>query len=581
MSPLNNRGPLMGSRVPSAGLRSLPPPRFGNRIASSGMPMRMPPLHPLLPISAFGLGGYRERLPPPPPPLRPGGGLSRPNGMLPLYPSGHRSCGMAPIPPPVRPRGVPHGPFMPWSRKMLSPQMMPPMRPKYTASNDTKIKATITVKKPNKEVIELKKPWMTDEIRNEIQKKNKLYAKAKKSKILADWTEFKDMRNKVTKMIREAKSDYVAKHPEQAHQYPIDEEPYDQRDENSVSTDEETSYCCEICDRDFPTGDALSEHNSTHVTCGIDGCTFTAYSQLVDKHINMQHLTGLYQRMKDLSTPEDIEKWIIERKKKYPTEANINLRKAEELEKSQRGEVIKQRSSNVQMKSKIAHKREKKRRKRLTRAARDAKNIDCTCTDETYRGIRPFRGIISDEENDEECSDNETMQTNLSEKITGYISDEDDIPQASETLKQCDANLPSTSAPVLSTLVADYKSGSESDDGPEEVPVKKIKMKDPRDDKITENIVPKTISSQVCEKSSDRKLRTDADNRSNKKVAAKHDKQKQEINQAAINNKNERIFHKYHNKLLEKLLARDIQHERNVICQCMKYIIQNNFFDSN
>ncbi|XP_067212769.1 FMR1-interacting protein NUFIP1 isoform X2 [Linepithema humile] len=517
MSPLNNRGPLMGSRVPSAGLRSLPPPRFGNRIASSGMPMRMPPLHPLLPISAFGLGGYRERLPPPPPPLRPGGGLSRPNGMLPLYPSGHRSCGMAPIPPPVRPRGVPHGPFMPWSRKMLSPQMMPPMRPKYTASNDTKIKATITVKKPNKE----------------------------------------------------------------AHQYPIDEEPYDQRDENSVSTDEETSYCCEICDRDFPTGDALSEHNSTHVTCGIDGCTFTAYSQLVDKHINMQHLTGLYQRMKDLSTPEDIEKWIIERKKKYPTEANINLRKAEELEKSQRGEVIKQRSSNVQMKSKIAHKREKKRRKRLTRAARDAKNIDCTCTDETYRGIRPFRGIISDEENDEECSDNETMQTNLSEKITGYISDEDDIPQASETLKQCDANLPSTSAPVLSTLVADYKSGSESDDGPEEVPVKKIKMKDPRDDKITENIVPKTISSQVCEKSSDRKLRTDADNRSNKKVAAKHDKQKQEINQAAINNKNERIFHKYHNKLLEKLLARDIQHERNVICQCMKYIIQNNFFDSN
>lgn len=56
---------------------------------------------------------------------------------------------------------------------------------------------------------------MTDEIRNEIQKKNKLYSKAKKSKISADWEEFKDMRNKVTKMIREAKSEYVANHPEQ------------------------------------------------------------------------------------------------------------------------------------------------------------------------------------------------------------------------------------------------------------------------------------------------------------------------------------------------------------------------------
>jgi hypothetical protein len=68
------------------------------------------------------------------------------------------------------------------------------------------------------------------------------------------------------------------------------------------------------------------------------------------------------------------------------------LRKAEELEKSQRGEVIKQRSSDAQKKLKIAHKREKKRRKRLARAARDAKNIDYICTDGTYRGLRPFPG---------------------------------------------------------------------------------------------------------------------------------------------------------------------------------------------
>lgn len=81
--------------------------------------------------------------------------------------------------------------------------------------------------------------------------------------------------------------------------------------------------------------------------------------------------------------------------RKYPTEANINLRKAEELEKSQRGEVIKQRSSHVQVESKVAQKH-KKRRKRLGRAVHDVKNIDCTRTDGTegwYRGIRPFPGI--------------------------------------------------------------------------------------------------------------------------------------------------------------------------------------------
>lgn len=56
---------------------------------------------------------------------------------------------------------------------------------------------------------------MTDEIRSEIQKKNKLYAKAKKNKDAKEWGEFKDLRNKVTRMIRDAKNEYLAKHPEQ------------------------------------------------------------------------------------------------------------------------------------------------------------------------------------------------------------------------------------------------------------------------------------------------------------------------------------------------------------------------------
>lgn len=63
--------------------------------------------------------------------------------------------------------------------------------------------------------LELKKPWMTNEIRSEIQKKNKLYAKAKKSQDAVEWKEFKDLRNKVTRMIRDAKNEYLLEHPEQ------------------------------------------------------------------------------------------------------------------------------------------------------------------------------------------------------------------------------------------------------------------------------------------------------------------------------------------------------------------------------
>lgn len=98
--------------------------------------------------------------------------------------------------------------------------------------------------------------------------------------------------------------------------YEEDSEPYDERDENYVSSEnEEGSSYCEVCDREFETAELLDRHTESHKTCGIDGCTFSAHPKLVEKHISMQHCTGLYHRMKNLATPEDIKKWIAERKK--------------------------------------------------------------------------------------------------------------------------------------------------------------------------------------------------------------------------------------------------------------------------
>lgn len=83
--------------------------------------------------------------------------------------------------------------------------------------------------------------------------------------------------------------------------------------------------------------------------------------------------------------------YFLKKNRKYPTEDNIKLRKAEELEKLQRGEIIKQ-SSNVQTKTKkTVNTREKKRkpRKRRTRET----NNGFVHMEETYRGLHPFPGI--------------------------------------------------------------------------------------------------------------------------------------------------------------------------------------------
>ncbi|XP_072747432.1 FMR1-interacting protein NUFIP1 isoform X2 [Anoplolepis gracilipes] len=588
MSPLN-RGPPLGSRILPVGGRPLPPPRFGGRpampqriplppqMSSPPRMRRMPPMSPM-----FGPGDPRQRIPPPPLPPQPGsrpggGGISRLNGVPPLFPGGPRTRGhMGPIVPPMGPRG----PLMrPWPRRMggLPPQMMPPMRPmRYNTGNGSlKGKPIRNAKKINNRAESdlIKKPWMTDEIRHEIQKKTNLYLKAKKyQKNTVEWQEFRDMRNKVTRMIRDAKNEYLAKHPEKAHL--ANEETQNQEDENCASSDDEKSHYCEVCDRDFPSNDALSEHKSTHRVCGIDGCTFSAHPMLVEKHINMQHRTGLYERMKDLSIPENLEKWITERKKKYPTEANINLRKAEELEKLQRGEVIKQNSYVQTRTKKTVNVRQKKRR---VRKRYPYGNNNCADTDELYRGLRPFPGTrVLQEEDNKTCLDEEVCldkQTDLCEKITDNISDEDDGPEAPITLKP--TNLSANSSSMLPILVADYESEGD-DEGPEEEPIKRIKIEKLQDNKITKNAVHEEMSDiQECKKENDK-----SNNKSGKTIAKFQDKQKHEINRV-IDRKNNNFLYRYHNKLLEKLLSRSIQHERNLICQCVKYIIENNFFDLN
>lgn len=90
----------------------------------------------------------------------------------------------------------------------------------------------------------------------------------------------------------------------------------EEEDENDSENDsEEENFYCEICDREFESLETLDRHIQEHQTCKIDGCTFTAHPKIVEKHISMQHATGLYQRMKNAMSDGDLEKWKAERKK--------------------------------------------------------------------------------------------------------------------------------------------------------------------------------------------------------------------------------------------------------------------------
>ncbi|ODM94761.1 Nuclear fragile X mental retardation-interacting protein 1 [Orchesella cincta] len=114
-------------------------------------------------------------------------------------------------------------------------------------------------------------------------------------------------------------------------------QPISRKDVNSKSN----FYCC-ACDRGFPTGEELDSHKSEHITCGLDGCKFEAHALIVTKHIQMQHTNGLYERIKDLNTPEDILRWKEERRSKYPTLENLQNKKGARKERDERREVFQQ-----------------------------------------------------------------------------------------------------------------------------------------------------------------------------------------------------------------------------------------------
>ncbi|XP_039278549.1 nuclear fragile X mental retardation-interacting protein 1 [Nilaparvata lugens] len=95
---------------------------------------------------------------------------------------------------------------------------------------------------------------------------------------------------------------------------------------------------CVTCERGFKTEEELATHCAGHVTCGVDGCQLTADQKVIDNHYNLQHKTGLFKRL--ALEPADVQKWIEERKRRFPTKKNVqeNKERLEEMEK--RGERL-------------------------------------------------------------------------------------------------------------------------------------------------------------------------------------------------------------------------------------------------
>lgn len=225
--------------------------RRGMRRNPQGMGFWGPPMPPMPPMFPMGGGRRNGPLPPPPPHFRAppmgmrgirGGPMMPPplpNGRFGGPPMGPGPMSMMPRPmPPMPPM---RGPMMnPMGRMMPPPMGIPPMRrnpngklppgrmgkgPKGAVQRvpptNGKIAKTIGKKiKPKvpakpKEDYPLDKPWVTEEIKAEHQKKVDLAERLKGKKDDALFAQFKEQRDKFVKMYDAARLEFIGKHPEQ------------------------------------------------------------------------------------------------------------------------------------------------------------------------------------------------------------------------------------------------------------------------------------------------------------------------------------------------------------------------------
>lgn len=88
---------------------------------------------------------------------------------------------------------------------------------------------------------------------------------------------------------------------------------------NPNSVIENVTYSCDSCERTFQNKIQYETHLSTHLKCPFSECTFSASYRVMKLH----KLAHSFPNFGKKETPEEIAKYIEERRRRYPTKENI------------------------------------------------------------------------------------------------------------------------------------------------------------------------------------------------------------------------------------------------------------------
>ncbi|XP_037271227.2 nuclear FMR1 interacting protein 1 [Rhipicephalus microplus] len=288
-------------------------------------------------------------------------------------------------------------------------------------------------------------------------------------------------------------------------------------------------FGCDSCDQGFASQADLSAHRAEHVVCPRDDCGFEASPAVVALHQKLQHNSPFIRRTAAVGADEDVEEWRRQRRLRYPTLQNIEAKKAAEVERQARREVI-----NEDVRGGRRRKRHNKRRQRAHRRASPVNRVHQPPW-QPQRAAQPEPSPI-EEEKAAPCEDEPDQ-----------ITDSDGEQPNANGAKPPESSV----SGVLASLMACYGSDDDEtavEDSSRQVQTNKQEASEEAPPPAPSKALPAKVKPAVRPKATS--------------LAAG----------------SAGWPHRRKLTLLQRLLASEMRRERNVILQCVHHVVDHDFF---